>query len=389
MGASAGLEVADIVRRFAPAFRESHRGGLSRGQLRALSAIEQCRTAALGGHVYECAQCGARKIVYNSCRNRHCPKCQSLDKERWLAKRSGELLPVPYAHVVFTLPAELNGLAQSHPRLLYDLLFRCAAETLLQIAADPKHLGARIGLLAVLHTWGQKLNLHPHLHCLVPAGGLSIDGDWWVWCRRRFFLPVRVLSRLFRGKLLAALRGAVDDGCLRLADRQAFEVLLTTLYGKPWMVYSKPPFGGPRQVLQYLARYTHRIAITNSRLVRLEGDQVVFTWKDYASGQALREMALPAKEFLRRFLLHVLPDHFVRIRSYGLLANRQREKNLALCRKLLPPGPPPAALSPAGDWRALLQQLTGHDPAVCPDCGQSALRLVEELIPQRSGRAPP
>jgi hypothetical protein len=382
MASSGGLEVADIVRRFGPAFRETYRGHLNRSQLRTLGAIESCRTAALGGHVYGCAHCGARKIVYNSCRNRHCPKCQGLDKECWLEQRCAELLPVPYFHVVFTLPEELNPLALSHPGLLYSLLFRCASETLLEIAADPQHLGARIGLLAVLHTWSQKLTLHPHLHCLVPAGGLSIDGDWWVRCRRRFFLPVRVLSKLYRGKFLAALRAAVEKGDLPPAHLPA----LDPLYRKAWMVYSKPPFGSPKQVLAYLARYTHRVALTNQRLVRMTAEEVTFTWKDYADAETQRQMTLSGEEFLRRFLLHVLPDRFVRIRYFGLFANRHREQKVALCRSLLP-GPPTPKLE-AESWQARLQRLTGIDPLLCPACGQPTMRCIEPLAPNRD-RAPP
>lgn len=377
---SSGLEVAEVVRRFGPAFRQKHR--LSRSQRRTLDAIEACRTAALGGHVYECAHCGARKIVYNSCRNRHCPKCQSLDKERWLEQRCAELLPVPYFHVVFTLPEELNRLALSHPRLLYDVLFRCAAESLLEIAADPHHLGARIGLLAILHTWSQKLTLHPHLHCLVPAGGLSIDGDWWVRCRRRFFLPVRVLSKLYRGKFLAALKAAAEKGDLLPADLPP----LDPMYRKPWMVYSKPPFGSPKQVLAYLARYTHRVALTNQRLVRITEQEVTFTWKDYTDPETPRQMTLSGEEFLRRFLLHVLPDRFVRIRYFGLFANRHREQKVALCRSLLPG--PPAPKPEAETWQARLQRLTGIDPLVCTACGQLTMRCIEPLAPNRD-RAPP
>ncbi len=383
MASSSGLEVADIVRCFGPAYREKHQGQLSRAELRTLGAIEDCRTAALGGHAYECAECGARKIVYNSCRNRHCPKCQSLEKERWLEQRCAELLPVPYFHVVFTLPEELNPLAVSHPRLLYSLLFRCASETLLEIAADPKHLGARIGILAVLHTWSQKLTLHPHLHCIVPGGGLSIDGDWWVGCRPGFFLPVAVLRKLFRGKVLAAIKAAAQRGDLPSSHMPA----LGRLYRKSWVVYCKPPFGSPEQVLAYLARYTHRVAISNHRLVRLEGEEVTFTWKDYAQGQSLREMTLSGEEFLRRFLLHVLPDRFVRIRYYGLLANRHREKTLALCQEVLPG--PPARQVQKTDWQQQLESLTGLDPRRCEACGQKALRLVGELAPARFPRAPP
>ena len=384
MAPSNGLEVADIVRRFGPAFRETNHGKLSRAHLRTLGAIETCRTAALGGHTYECAECGARKIVYNSCRNRHCPKCQSLEKERWLQERCAELLPVPYFHVVFTLPEELNPLALSHPRLLYNVLFQCASETLLEIAADPKHLGARIGILAVLHTWGQKLTLHPHLHCIVPGGGLSIDGDWWVGSRPDFFLPVPVLKKLFRGKVLAAIKAAVESGELPSSPLP----VLGRLYRKSWVVYCKPPFGSPEQVLAYLARYTHRVAISNQRLVRLEGEEVTFTWKDYAKGQRLREMTLSGEEFLRRFLLHVLPERFVRIRYYGLLANRHREKALALCREVLPGPPAPPKLTRA-DWQSLLQSLTGIDPMRCEICGQNALHWIGELKPAPSPRAPP
>jgi hypothetical protein len=380
--------VADIVRRFGPAFRTAHHGQLSRAQLRTLGAIETCRTAALGAHVYECAHCKARKIVYNSCRNRHCPKCQSLETERWLEQRKAELLRVPYFHVVFTLPEELNPLALSHPRLLYDLLFRCASETLLEIAADPKHLGARIGVLTVLHTWGQALNLHPHLHCIVPGGGLSIDGDWWIGCRRGFFLPVRVLRKLFRGKVLAGLKAAAQTGELPTTHLPP----LSRLYCKSWVVYCKPPFGSPEQVLAYLARYTHRVAISNSRLVRLEGEEVTFTWRNYARGDRLQEMILSGAEFLRRFLLHVLPDRFVRVRYYGLLANRHREKALALCRELLP-GRTERPRHSKADWQSLLQSLTGLDPMRCEICGQNTLYLVERLAPvsprREKPRAPP
>lgn len=387
MGASSGLEVADIVRRFGPALREKYHGHLSRAQLRTLGAIEACRTAALGGHVYECTQCQARKLVYNSCRNRHCPKCQSLEKERWLEQRRAELLPVPYFHVVFTLPEELNSLALSHPRFLYDLLFHCASETLLEVAGDRKHLGARPGVLAVLHTWGQKLTLHPHLHCIVTGGGLSVYGDGWVGCRPNFFLPVRALKKLFRGKMLAGIKMAAESGDLPASHLSG----LDRLYRKSWVVYCKPPFGSPEQVLAYLARYTHRVAISNSRLIRLEGETVSFTWKDYAQGQRLREMTLSGEEFLRRFLLHVLPDRFVRIRYYGLLANRHREQALALCREVLP-GPPRRPHLTKADWQSLLQSLTGVDPMRCEVCGQDALQLLGKLAPEnrRTGpRAPP
>ena len=324
MVVSSGLEVAHIFRLYGEEYRQTHR--LCRGQLRAMGAIENCRTAVLGGHVYRCDQCGTEKICYNSCRNRHCPKCQNLDKERWLQKRRSELLPVPYFHVVFTLPEELNLLALGNPREIYDLLFHSASETLLEVAADPKHLGARLGILAVLHTWSQTLVLHPHLHCIVPAGGPSLDGKRWVAGSEKFLLPVRVLAPVFRGKFLAGLKKLYQEGRLiltgsaeALRDPFEFHNLLGRLYRKSWWVYSKPPFGGPEIVLKYLARYTHRVALSNRRLVGLENDQVSFTYKDYSQDGRRREMALPAQEFIRRFLLHILPDRFVRIRHYGLL----------------------------------------------------------------------
>ena len=377
MAPSNGLEVADMVRRFGPAFRETNHGKLSRAHLRTLGAIETCRTAALGGHVYECADCKARKIVYNSCRNRHCPKCQSLEKERWLEERCAELLPVPYFHVVFTLPEELNSLAMSHPRLLYNLLFQCASETLLEIAADPKHLGARIGVLAVLHTWGQKLTLHPHLHCIVPGGGLSIDGDWWVGSRPDYFLPVPVLKKLFRGKVLAAIKAAVESGELPCAHLP----VLGRLYRKLWVVYCKPPFGSPEQVLAYLARYTHRVAISNQRLLAFDERGVTFRWKDYrAKGRTRHKiMTLAPEEFMRRFLLHVLPAGFHRIRHYGLLANGARTVNLALARALLNDATPN---SPHTDT-------TCAPPCfLCRRCGAPML-IVQTFVPAYMTRAPP
>src|SRR5262249_2485960 len=364
-----------------------------------MRAIEICRTAALGGHVDECDQCGARTISYNSCRNRHCPKCQSLDKERWLEKRSDELLPVPYFHVVFTVPQELNPLALANPRWFYDLLFDSASKTLQEIAADPKHLGARIGVLAVLHTWGQTLDLHPHLHCIVPGGGLSLDGQRWVSSRPDYFLPVQVLACLFRGKFLAGVKGACQAGQLKLPDSlqepSCFQALLDRLYGKTWVVYSKPPFGSPQQVLAYLARYTHRVALCNHRLVCLEGDRVTFTYKDYTQGGRGKELTLPVAEFIRRFLLHVLPEGFVRIRYYGLLANRHREWNLKRCRELLASQAPVElpAVAPEGEgWQERLTRLTGRDPTLCPQCGQGHLHRVEDLAPaapSSASRSPP
>jgi hypothetical protein len=392
------LEVAQIFRLYGEEYRQEHR--LSRPQLRAMRAIETCRTAALGGHVDQCEQCGARTIRYNSCRNRHYPKCQSLDKERWLEQRRGELLPVPYFHVVFTVPHELNPLALANPKWFYDLLFASASQTLLEIAADPKHLGARIGVLAVLHTWSQTLELHPHLHCIVPGGGLSLDGQNWVSTSRPdYLLPVQVLAALFRGKFLAGVKASQKAGRLILPepfqDTAHFQTLIDRLYHKSWVVYSKPPFGSPEQVLAYLARYTHRVAISNPRLIRLDGGRVTFTYKDYSQGGRVREMTLQVEEFIRRFLLHVLPESFVRIRYFGLLANRHRKQNLARCRALLTGQPVAEAASPPAaqeDWRARLMRLTGRDPTVCPVCGRGHLRRVEELPAVRCGppgRSPP
>lgn len=375
-----GLDLAQILRLHGEAYRDSH--SLSRPQLRAMRAIEICRTATLGGHVYECEKCGKEKICYNSCRNRHCPQCQGLDRQRWLEERSAELLPVPYFHVVFTLPEELNALVLINHRLLYTLLFDSASQTLLEIAADPKHLGARIGVLAVLHTWGQTLQLHPHLHCIVPGGGLSPDRQRWIGSRPRFFLPVAVLSRLFRGKFLSGLKSAHKTGELKLPESLerpgAFKALLDELYAKSWVVYSQPPFGSAEKVLGYLARYTQRVAISNSRLVRLVDSQVTFTYKDYSDGDKVKEMTLPEEEFLRRFLLHILPERFVRIRYYGLLSTRTREEDLALCRQLL------GVTSSVEEgkvesWRDLLLRLTGKDSTLCPHCERGHLRWVKEL----------
>jgi Putative transposase/Transposase zinc-binding domain len=379
--ASSGLEVAHILRLYGEAFRQQHR--LCRVQLQAMRAIEDCRTAVLGGHVYRCDECGAEKICYNSCRNRHCPKCQSLEKERWLEQRRRELLPVPYFHLVFTLPEELNLLALGNPEVIYDLLFHCAAETLLEVAADPKHLGVRLGLLAILHTWSQTLVLHPHLHCIVPGGGPSLDHERWVASSERFLLPVRVLSPVFRGKFLAGLKALHEQGRLslyggaeELRDPLVFRNLLDRLYRKFWWVYSKAPFGGPEQVLQYLARYTHRVALSNHRLLRLADDQVTFSYKDCSQGGRVRQMTLPVEEFLRRFLLHILPHRFVRIRYYGWLANRHRDRELERCRTLLGA----AAPAPGGreDWQAVLLRVTGQDATRCEHCG-GHLRLIREL----------
>jgi hypothetical protein len=338
------LEVADIFRAYGPAWRCAQAGHLSLGQLKVMSAIERCRTAALGGHVVRCEECSHTQISYNSCRNRHCPKCQGAAAKEWLADREAELLPVPYYHVVFTLPAPIADIAYQNKVAIYAILFRAAAETLLTIAADPRHLGARIGLTAVLHTWGSALTHHPHVHCIVPGGGLALDGKRWVSCRPGFFLPVRVLSRLFRRLVLAQLAAAHAAGRLRffgdhaaLAGGDAFAGYLAPLRTIEWVVYAKRPFAGPEAVLAYLSRYTHRIAIANSRLIACDDTGVTFRWKDYrAKGRERHKvMTLATDEFIRRFLIHVLPSGFHRIRHYGLFANGGRAENLARARELL------------------------------------------------------
>lgn len=339
---SARVEVADIFRRHGPAYRKARDGHLGRVERRTMSAIELCRTAELGGHVEGCRSCGTVRIAYNSCRNRHCPKCQGQACREWLAAREDELLPVPYFHVVFTLPAPIAEIALQNKAVVYAILFKTAAATLRSIAADPKHLGAEIGLVAVLHSWGQNLNYHPHIHCIVPGGGPSLDGTRWVACRPGFFLPVRVLSRLFRRLFLEELRATHGAGKLRffhnlddLAQPAAFRRRLGEVHRVEWVVYAKPPFGGPEQVLAYLGRYTHRVAISNSRLVGMADGDVAFRWKDYRHRGKTKVMTLDAHEFIRRFLLHTLPDGFHRIRHYGFLANGHRATKLELCRSLL------------------------------------------------------
>ncbi|HEX2215786.1 MAG TPA: IS91 family transposase, partial [Xanthobacteraceae bacterium] len=334
------LEVADIFRRYGEAYQQAHAGHLSRTERRVMGAIETCRTAVLGGHVKRCTECGLIRIAYNSCRNRHCPKCQGPARAAWLAERQDELLPVPYFHVVFTPPAPAAEIAFQNKAAVYAILFRAAAEALSTIAADPRHLGAEIGFVAVLHTWGQNLQHHPHIHCLVPGGGLSPDGRHWVFCRPGFFLPVRVLSRLFRRLFLEKLRAAFDAGRLAffgalagLAAAPVFARRLSELRRAEWVVYAKRPFAGPAAVLTYLSRYTHRVAISNSRLIDMAGGQVRFRWRDYRHHSKSKVMTLAADEFIRRFLLHTLPHGFHRIRHYGFLGNRHRAEKLALCRR--------------------------------------------------------
>ena len=383
---SASLEVADVFRRHGDAYRRAHDSHLGRVERRVMSAIELCRTAALGGHVEACADCGLIRCAYNSCRNRHCPKCQGLARAEWLAARQAELLPVSYFHVVFTLPAPVAEIAFQNKEAVYAILFRTAAETLHTIAADPKHLGAEIGLVAVLHTWGQNLHHHPHIHCVVPGGGPSLDGTRWVACRPGFFLPVRVLSRLFRRLFLDALRVAFEAGHLGffgelapLAEPAAFARRLRDLRQVEWVVYAKPPFGGPAQVLAYLGRYTHRVAISNARLVGMSDDRVAFRWKDYRHHGKAKVMTLEPFEFIRRFLLHTLPDGFHRIQHYGFLANGHRAAKLALCRSLLD------VASPSGNQ--VQDLLPAQPPERCPCCGGTM--VVLGILPHPSSARPP
>ena len=376
------LEIAEVVRSYGHTYRERYTP--SPDQARVLRAVVQCRTGVLGGHVQACDHCGERQISYNSCRNRHCPKCQGSQTARWLEAQQPHLLPVPYFHVVFTLPQVLAPLALQNPRVVYGLLFQAASRTLLEVAANPRHLGATIGFLAVLHTWGQTLTHHPHVHCVVPAGGIAPDGSRWVSSSPHFFLPVRVLSRLFRGKYLALLLQAFDDGRLRfhgslehLADRSRFSGLVSQARRTEWVVYAKRPFGGPATVLKYLARYTHRVAISNHRLQSMEDGAISFRYKDYARGRRPRSMRLEATEFIRRFLLHALPKGFVRIRRYGLLANAHCAQRLALCREFL------GSLSGEDSIEDPSTEITSYESGGyrCPSCERGIMRRLHGPIP--------
>lgn len=380
------LELADVFHRHGPAYRQRQAPPVS--HLRVMRAVETCRTAALGGHRERCQGCGFERIAYNSCRNRHCPKCQSADKLDWLQQRKQELLPIPYYHLVFTLPEPLSALALQNKKELFGILFTASAETLLTIAADPQHLGARIGFFSILHSWGQNLLFHPHIHCVVTGGGLAPEGDRWIPSRPAFFLPVRVLSRLFRRLFLDTLARRFEHlhfhGELApLACPSAFAQWLAPLRTQEWVVYCQPPFGSPQQVIEYLGRYTHRVALSNQRLLAIDEDSVTFQHKDYRSSQPQfwRPMTLSGEEFIRRFLLHVLPDGFQRIRYYGLLANRFRAKRLAQCRALLL-GPRPDLL-PAPPQLQALQEALGQPSTPCPRCRQGTLLRVASLAPIR------
>jgi hypothetical protein len=361
-----------------------------------MRAIEVCRTAVLGGHKDQCDSCGHLEISYNSCRNRHCPKCQTLRKEKWIEARSDDLLPIQYFHVVFTIPSELNPLVSMNRKIMYDLLFRSVSETLAELAHDPKHLGARIGVIGILHTWGQNLMDHPHVHCIVTGGGLSTDRSSWVSCRKGFFIPVRVMSALFRGKFLDLLKNNFTSDNLvfpgsisHLKQPGDFEIFRNKLYHKKWVVYCKPPFDGAKSVLQYLGRYTHRIAISNNRILTIRDGNVSFLWRDYADDNRQKTMMLQAGEFIRRFLLHVVPSRYVRIRHFGLLANRNRKDAIALCREILGSG---KIVTKENDrqetWQEQLFRICGIDVTTCPVCKKGRMFRVELLLPYRCNSPP-
>ena len=382
------FEVADIFRRYGADYRLQHGASLSVAQRRVMTAIEVCRTAVLGGHLEQCDRCGHERNAYNSCANRHCPKCQSLARAEWLENRRTELLNTQYFHVVFTVPEQIARIAYQNKKVVYGILFHATAETLRTIAADPKHLGAEIGFFAVLHSWGSNLLHHPHLHCVVPGGGLSPDETQWISCRPRFFLPVRVLSRLFRRLFLEYLIKAFDAGKLQffsslepLRERRAFFRHLAPTRATKWVVYAKRPFAGPEQVLDYVGRYTHRVAISNNRLLDIDHGTITFRFKDYRHDGQHKTMTLEAEEFIRRFLLHVLPDGFQRIRYYGFLGNRYREEKLARCRQLLGMPACPPTSEESQDYRDRYEELTGCSLRECPVCHQGCMVTIAILLP--------
>ncbi len=378
------LELADIFRQYGVAYREAHK--LPVRHLRVMRAIEICRTAELGGHVCECDTCGALDISYNSCRNRHCPKCQSLDTERWLEARKKDLLPISYFHVVFTIPEQLRPIALRNQRILYQILFKAVAETLKQLGSDPTHIGAQIGFIAALHTWSQTLIDHPHIHCIVTGGGLSMDGTRWISSKKNFFIPFEVLSLVFRGKFLSYFKKVYEEGKLKfpgtiseLKGKAAFSKMLNELYSKSWVVDCKETFKSPEKVVDYLGRYIHRVAISNDRIVNLEDDKVTFSYRDSADINRKKYMELDAFEFIRRFLLHVLPNNFVKIRHYGVLSTRNRKTKLLKCKELL--GVPTGGEEEEQSWQELVFKLTGVDPMLCPHCSRGKFILCQVLEP--------
>src|SRR5271166_4521425 len=386
-----GLEVADVFRHFGPAFRDQHGAALSGARRRAMIAIESCRTAALGGHVERCGECGHQRIAYDSCRNRNCPKCQGLARAQWIADRQAELLDVPYFHVVFTVQREIEAIAFQNQTVVYGILFRAASETLCTIAADTEHLGAENFFLGVLHTWAQNLLHLPHIHFLFPGGGIAPDGDRWIACRPGFFLPVRVLSEMFRGKFLHYLEKAFSAEELKffsahrhLQEPAAFRRYLAPVWNSEWVVYAKRPFAGPAQVLDYVGRYTHRVAISNNRLVSMDNGKVRFRWKDYRDGNRQKTMTLDGGEFIRRFLIHVLPDGFHRIRYYGFLGNCHRTRKLARCRELLGMAPAAPTPDPPADYRDRFKALTGRSLRECPHCHAGIMVVIASIARTRT-----
>lgn len=395
---SSKIEVGDIFRQYGQPYIENHKLPLQ--SLKAMNAIELCRTSALGGHVDECDSCGHTRISYNSCRNRHCPKCQSLAKERWLEARKQELLPVSYFHIVLTIPDDLNPIALVNQKEVYDIMFKSGTETLQELGADPKHLGAEIGIIAILHTWGQNLMDHPHLHCIVPCGGLSSDGKSWIFPtkktkKKEFFVHVNVISDLFKKKFLSYINGLYLTDKLKFVGKTAkfnnsveFTELCNKLYEKKWISYVKRPFGGAEQVIDYLGRYTHRVAISNERIIKLEDGKVTFRYRDYRDGSKNKSMTLDVFEFIRRFLLHVLPNRYMKIRYYGLFSNRNRKTKLKNCKEILGDIGTAKEDSPkAESWQELLFRITGEDPRVCPCCGEGQMVTKEKLLP--TSNAPP
>lgn len=390
------VEVARVFRDFGSSYRDIFGSCMPRRHHRAMRAIETCRTAELGGHVDECDQCGVLRVSYNSCRNRHCPKCQGLKREKWLDARKEELLPVAHVHIVFTIPQELRPLALRNQSVVYGILFKAASETIMELSRDTRHLGAEIGCIAILHTWSQSLIDHPHLHCIVTGGGLSLDGTQWVAAGKNYFLPVKVLSRLFRGKFLHYLKEAFDAKDLvfpgrisLLGDQKSFGQFMTDLYGKEWVVYCKEPLRSAMHVIEYLGRYTHRVAISNERIVRVGVREVTFRVRDPSTEGATRLMTLDAFEFIRRFLLHILPDRFMKIRYYGLLSNRNRKEKLRRCRELLGVShSTESSESCKESWEETLFRVTGIDLRVCPHCGKGHM-VRKDVVPARQGRWPP
>jgi hypothetical protein len=383
------IEVGDIFRQYGDAFKNKYGSVMIREQLRAMKAIQICRTAELGGHIEECEECGAIRISYNSCRNRHCPKCQSIPTERWLSKREADLLPIDYFHIVFTIPDDLYLLIYSNQRAGFGIFFRAVSETLLELTKDKKYLGAIVGIITILHTWGQNLMYHSHIHCLATGGGLSVKNEWKSF-RNNYFLPVKVMSRLFRGKLLDYFRKEYNKGTLKFSDGikdlsmpANFEKFIRNLRNKEWVVYCKPPLKNPETVLEYFGRYTHRVAISNYRIIKLENDKVYFKWKDYKDNNKTKIMALEATEFIRRFLLHILPRKFVKIRYYGLYGNRNRKDKIKFLCELLNKEKivSDAQCVEEKNWQEIYYELTGINIDICPVCKKGHMKMKEKLLP--------